>query len=395
MSTKSPDFWLRDGSIVLSVEKTLFRVHQTILANHSEIFSDIFSLPQPPHEPGSKDSTRIEGCLIVELQDKAKDVLDLLKAIYHPSHFEKLSITADLDTVLNFIGGILRLSTKYVIHELRRRCISILTARFPSSYEDYLASGQRHYIPSISAVQDDSVLDWSNITTFSLVSSTSPPTNGSTTTLYHIQPQPSTSQYGTSFATHQSRSRRHSDYIHHRDRDHLRSFKDEHRPKPKLSSIMRAITLANETNVLTILPYAYYLLARTSEPHRLLVNSSGSLSWYQKAIALVGRSHLETAEITRSHSFLASFAPAPTCMLPSTCSGVRGPLLEWALLCTKGRAGPEPLRLWDRWERLGLCPVCVKHAMMRHERGRKEVWEMLPSYFELGTWSELKERQEV
>ncbi|KAG6849681.1 hypothetical protein H0H93_006299 [Arthromyces matolae] len=406
---RSPDFWFHDGSIVLSAEGTLFRVHQTILANHSQIFSDIFSLPQPS---GSKDDNKIEGCQVIDLQDKCKDVLDLLKAIYHPAHFDQLSPTSDLDNLLNFIGGILRLSTKYVIPELRKRCVALLSARFPASYEHYMALGPRPYVPSTSAstanesaIQDDDSLNWSSIATFSLVSQANSPNgaNGSNTTAFLIHPdQQVASTNGHLHPNHHqpTRSRRHSDNIHTRSQEYyrFRAMKDSLQPpKAKPSSIMRAIALASETNVMTILPYAYYLLARTSEPHRLLSHSSSSaaFTWHQKAITLVGRSYLHAAEISSSHSFLVSFTPAASCLSPSTCQSSRGPLAEWALLCTKGRGGPEPLRPWDRWERLGVCQACVKNARKRHESGREGVWQRLPSYFELGTWSRLRDLQEL
>ncbi|KAG6810663.1 hypothetical protein H0H92_010844 [Tricholoma furcatifolium] len=363
----------------------------------------MFSFPQPPCRDGGEE--RIEGCPVIELQDKPQDVLDILRAIYHPSHFDQLSPTADLDILLNFIGGILRLSTKYLVHELRRRCISLLSARFPASYKGYMLLGPRPYSPSSSstgaytgsgsAIQDDTSMNWSSITTFTLTPTTNQtPTDGhgSTTTTFSIQPHPSSHQ-------RQSRSRRHSDHIVSRDREHyrLKALKggDDQPPKPKPSSIMRAIALANETHALTILPYAYYLLARTSEPQRLLAHTSGSLSWHQKAITLVGRTFLERAETSISHAFLTSFVVAPACLTPSTCANARGPLVEWALMCTKGRGGPEPLRPWDRWERLGVCHACVAHAMERHESDREKVWDSLPGYFELGTWTRLKDLQQL
>ena len=77
---RHPTFWLYDGSIILHVENTLFRVHQTILANHSEVFADLFTVPQP------EDEQRIEGCHVVCLHDNAKDFEDLLKAIYIPEY---------------------------------------------------------------------------------------------------------------------------------------------------------------------------------------------------------------------------------------------------------------------------------------------------------------------
>ena len=76
--TRHSDLWFDDGSIVLCVEKTLFRVHRTTLCTHSEIFSDMFSLPR------SLDEHMVEGCPLVLLPDRACDVEHLLKAMYNP-----------------------------------------------------------------------------------------------------------------------------------------------------------------------------------------------------------------------------------------------------------------------------------------------------------------------
>lgn len=94
--TRHSEFWLHDGSIVLCVQETLFRVHQTILANHSEVFADLFRLPQPMEEGVGEESTsesamqKIDGCHVVHLQDDVDDFVDLLKAIYHPSYVSSL-----------------------------------------------------------------------------------------------------------------------------------------------------------------------------------------------------------------------------------------------------------------------------------------------------------------
>lgn len=60
--SQSKEIWFEDGNIVLQTESTLFKVHQGVLARHSSIFFDMFSVPQPttdmPHE-----------AQIVQLQD--------------------------------------------------------------------------------------------------------------------------------------------------------------------------------------------------------------------------------------------------------------------------------------------------------------------------------------
>lgn len=298
-----PDYWLYDGSIVLSVGSHLFRVHKTILANHSEVFSDLFTIPQP-----EQGEDMIEGCRIVRLHDDEKDFVDLLNAIYRPDHFDSLSADASLETILTFIQGILRLSTKYIIRYLRQRCISLLLTKFPSTLDGYTLKAT---------------------------------------------------------ASNQK--------------------------KCKSDNVMRAITLARQNNVLEILPYAFYCIARL--PHkRILKERPMDISWKDKALTLVGRERLQWAQTSISHVFLLNFQRAPLCQ-SILCGFARGPHAEWHVLdCMRS---PHPLQPYDTWENLNVCSDCVAYCKIRHLKGRQEVWDRLPDLFELPTWDELKNTQNM
>jgi hypothetical protein len=70
------DFWFRDGNIVLLAGNAAFKVHRGQLERQSEVFRDLFSIPQPP------DQEMIEGCAWIELHDRPADVFHFLSAIY-------------------------------------------------------------------------------------------------------------------------------------------------------------------------------------------------------------------------------------------------------------------------------------------------------------------------
>ncbi|RDB24424.1 hypothetical protein Hypma_008466 [Hypsizygus marmoreus] len=141
------DFWFDDGSIVLVVEDTAFRIHQSILDKHSDVFADPSTAPQ-----SRKDADSIEGCPVVHLNDSLADFTDVMKALYEPFHFDKLSSEADLSTLISFVAGILRISTKYKLHRLRQKCIAVLQTKFPSTLEGcdaLLASGYKYVSSTI------------------------------------------------------------------------------------------------------------------------------------------------------------------------------------------------------------------------------------------------------
>ncbi|EEB92744.1 hypothetical protein MPER_08702 [Moniliophthora perniciosa FA553] len=86
------------------------------------MFETLFSLPQSEGREGM-----VEGCAVVQLQDRAEDMTDLLNALYYSSHFDNLHADADPAVMLHFISGILRLSTKYLNYTLRKKCIPPLS----------------------------------------------------------------------------------------------------------------------------------------------------------------------------------------------------------------------------------------------------------------------------
>lgn len=70
-------------------------------------------------------------------------------------HFDKLPPNPSLDEILDFVSGILRLSTKYVIRSLRQRCISLLTTKFPTTFQDYTVKSSP---PKSERYSSDSVM---------------------------------------------------------------------------------------------------------------------------------------------------------------------------------------------------------------------------------------------
>ncbi|KAF8825423.1 hypothetical protein HHX47_DHR7000090 [Lentinula edodes] len=221
------------------------------------------------------------------------------------SHFDDFPSDSTLEDILDFISGVLRLSSKYMIHSLRRKCIAVLTRTLPATLEDYDSRTSRGR---------------------------------------------STSK-------------------------HLKS-----------DVVMRAIRLAQETNVTIVLPFAYYCVARLPS-RRILEDQPDDMTWQQKTVCLVGRERLRYAEMSLSHSFLLGFQRASTCT-NVLCAMARSPHTEWHLM--EASRHPHPLRPYNRWNALNVCSECVANAKKQHSKGRQEVWKCLPAFFEMGTWEELR-----
>ncbi|KAJ7146475.1 hypothetical protein C8R44DRAFT_757568 [Mycena epipterygia] len=122
-----------DGTIVLQVENTLYRVYRGLLASRSTVFRDTFSIPQPATE----ESTQIEGCPVVQLHDRAKDFTRFLLALHHYGPYTKCPVTC-----FGELGSILSLSDKYDVPILRDAMVSVLCDLYPSSLETWSTDHQ-------------------------------------------------------------------------------------------------------------------------------------------------------------------------------------------------------------------------------------------------------------
>jgi len=77
--TRSEEFWLEDGTIVLQAETTQFLVHKSVLSRHSVVFSDMFSISK---SEDTHDEPFIEGKPLVQIFDTAEDIGHLLRLLY-------------------------------------------------------------------------------------------------------------------------------------------------------------------------------------------------------------------------------------------------------------------------------------------------------------------------
>ncbi|KDQ56623.1 hypothetical protein JAAARDRAFT_36100 [Jaapia argillacea MUCL 33604] len=132
-SLRRSDIFYEDGSVVLQAESVLFRVHRSILASYSDVFRDMFSLPQP-----STDE-KIEGCSIVHLSDRAEDLKHLLKTLYDWRYLHN----GGEEQPFHVISALLRLGKKYAIHHLYKEAKSYLTTDFPTSLQSWIEDPAR------------------------------------------------------------------------------------------------------------------------------------------------------------------------------------------------------------------------------------------------------------
>ncbi|KAJ7935066.1 hypothetical protein B0H13DRAFT_1949554 [Mycena leptocephala] len=119
------DIWYKDGSVVLQAQNTQFRVHWSILGQHSSFFRDMEGLPQPPDQPS------VEGCPVVELLDGAKAVEHLLRMLYNM----KLLYQPALPFAV--VESLVCLGHKYGFQDLLDSAVERITFEYPTTLEEF------------------------------------------------------------------------------------------------------------------------------------------------------------------------------------------------------------------------------------------------------------------
>ncbi|KAJ7185849.1 hypothetical protein C8R46DRAFT_1289082 [Mycena filopes] len=123
VSTRS-GIWMPYGDIILHVESTQFRVNRDVLAKHSSVFRDLFSVPQPANEPTT------DGCHIVHLSDNADDWAEVLATLYEPfQHSRRPQFPA--------LAAALRIGRKYDFIEPQTAAVARIRYEFPCDFEAF------------------------------------------------------------------------------------------------------------------------------------------------------------------------------------------------------------------------------------------------------------------
>ncbi|TCD63700.1 hypothetical protein EIP91_005105 [Steccherinum ochraceum] len=125
------DVWLEDGDVILVAQNVAFKVFQETLAEHSKLFSDLFSSFQSP----TSQVPVLDGCPVVELSDTVPDLTNVLQALYiDPARY--------FTGTLSFceISAMLRLGHKYGLVHIENEAVRRLRQCFPDNLEEFVCS---------------------------------------------------------------------------------------------------------------------------------------------------------------------------------------------------------------------------------------------------------------
>ncbi|KZV88435.1 hypothetical protein EXIGLDRAFT_839224 [Exidia glandulosa HHB12029] len=114
-TTKSTKYWYEDGSVVFLVQKTLYKVHKSLLASAGERFADMFAVPPPGNGLGTEEDPMI----LTDLGVTSQGFEALLSVIY-------ISLPLPTFTTADLVH-ILRLSSLLRCHTLRHFALDTLS----------------------------------------------------------------------------------------------------------------------------------------------------------------------------------------------------------------------------------------------------------------------------
>ncbi|CAA7266033.1 unnamed protein product [Cyclocybe aegerita] len=153
--------WFADGNVVVQVENTQFRVHRSVLSQHSDILADCFEMPQPEGEP------TMEGCPLLYLPDVARDVEYVISTLYGESSIY------DYEHCIPFAAtqAMIRLGGKYNFTKLQKEGLRRLQKEFSSAQDKW----ESHTFPSFFEETDTLLFDIVNFAVQHSIQSILPP----------------------------------------------------------------------------------------------------------------------------------------------------------------------------------------------------------------------------
>ncbi|TFY53348.1 hypothetical protein EVJ58_g9503 [Rhodofomes roseus] len=163
--TRDEEIWYDDGNIVLVAGNVGFRVYRGLLAKRSEVFNDLFTVPQP------QDSWLVYGCPVVHLSDTPDALRELLgvllcgkryaaRGLYLPEPSSHGALILRMyaryiwrsDIELDLLSYRIRLAHKYGIEDLLAESVRQLKQLFPATLDAW-RDLERHDSPrAITAI---------------------------------------------------------------------------------------------------------------------------------------------------------------------------------------------------------------------------------------------------
>ena len=170
---RDEEFWYEDGNIILTARDVEFRVFKGILADHSPVFRDMFSLPQPPSADTSVPT--------VKLEDSPEDLRHVLRAVMPRSasircvhNFSRDSTCSVLVCVFSpfgldgpsfhMVSALIRVGHKYEMTQLVQSTLGFLKSFYTDDFERWNGRVGTRVPPSFEDIHVIGVVNLARLT---------------------------------------------------------------------------------------------------------------------------------------------------------------------------------------------------------------------------------------
>ncbi|GBE89303.1 hypothetical protein SCP_1503110 [Sparassis crispa] len=119
------------GNIILISHRTAFRIHRGMLSRHSDVFRDLFTVPQPAIEG------RLFDCPVIHLPESPADLRYLLGVLYDG---RKFCLGRDEQLRFQEVEVLVRLAHKYQIYDLCKQGLEKLKTIFTHDFATWNAN---------------------------------------------------------------------------------------------------------------------------------------------------------------------------------------------------------------------------------------------------------------
>ncbi|KAI0702775.1 hypothetical protein C8Q76DRAFT_233145 [Earliella scabrosa] len=135
------ELWLEDGSIIVVARNIRFCVYKGVLAEHSPVFADMFSFPQPTQSEGesANASSASPELPVVHLDDSPEDLRHVFRAIL-PRKQATFIHTQQHAPTFHEISAYARLGHKYQIDTLLDQSLEYLENYFTDDLDAWIAN---------------------------------------------------------------------------------------------------------------------------------------------------------------------------------------------------------------------------------------------------------------
>ncbi|TFK82912.1 hypothetical protein K466DRAFT_555880 [Polyporus arcularius HHB13444] len=134
---RDEELWLSDGNVVVVAQHAVaFRVHKSLLAQRSEVFRDLFSLPSS----GTEET--LDGCPVVHLIDPPDDLRHLLSVLCCGKNYYYTQDKVQPVSV-KVLAALIRMSHKYAIQDVLADALARLQRYYTANLAEWSAIASR------------------------------------------------------------------------------------------------------------------------------------------------------------------------------------------------------------------------------------------------------------